>query len=283
MRGGSLKPSPGQLCIATWNIEGLTEPKLATLETYMHEYGIHMLCLQEVRRLLSDYYVTDNGFLLITSGGQQAPEYAGVGFLVHPVLRQHICNFCQHSSRVAGIKIRTPGGKIAVVTAYAPHANRPFEERFHFFQNLTTYWRSISVNGQKLCFGDLNSRLYCRFGGEEQFIGKHFFENQEKCMVDTMNRYLLLEFCSTTNNCLANTFFEHPLRKLVTFRAPGTQPFDTITRTNFAQLDLVLTDTKWMHQVLDIQSCVEMPLPTQHFVLWCALNVCIGKQQITHK
>lgn len=176
----------------------------------MHDYGIHILCLQEVRRILSDYSITDNGFLLITSGGQHAPEYAGVGFLVHPVLRKHVYNFCQYSSRIAGIKIRTPGGKIAIVSTYAPHAKRPFEERFQFFQDLTKYWQSISVNGQKLCFGDFNSRLYCRFGGEEKFIGQHYFKNQEKSMVGSLNRFLLLEFCATTNNCLANTFFDHP-------------------------------------------------------------------------
>ena len=151
VRGGALQPSPNQLCIATWNVEGLSDAKLGTLEAYMHKYGVHLLCLQEVRRTLSDYCITDNGFLLISSGGQHAPEYAGVGFLVHPILRKHVYNFCQYSSRIVGIKIRTPGGKIAVVSAYVPHAERPFEERFQFFQSLTTYWQSISVNGQKLC------------------------------------------------------------------------------------------------------------------------------------
>lgn len=87
VRGSSLKPSPGQLCIATWNVEGLTEAKLATVETYTQEYGIHMFCLQEIRRPLSDYCVIDNGFLLICYGGHHSLEYAHVGFLVHPTLR----------------------------------------------------------------------------------------------------------------------------------------------------------------------------------------------------
>ena len=133
------------------------------------------------------------------------------------------------------------------------------------------------MNGQKLCFGDCNSRLYCRFGGEEKFIGRHYFKIQEKHMVGSMNRFLFLEFCATTNNCLANTFFEHPLENLVTFRSLGTQTYDMISRTNFAQLDLVLIDTKWMHQIIDIQSCVELPLASQHFLLWCILDVRIEK------
>ena len=94
VRGGALKPSPKQLCIGTWNVEGLSDAKLVTLETYMHDYGIHILCLQEVRKPLSDYSITENGYLLICSGGDSAVEYAGVGFLIHPMLRKHIHNFC---------------------------------------------------------------------------------------------------------------------------------------------------------------------------------------------
>ena len=272
-----MRPSPKQLCIGTWNVEGLTKAKLITLETYMQNHGIHLLCLQEVRKCMSDYSITEAGFLLICSGGQESPEYAGVGFLVHPLLRKHIHNFCQYSNRIAGIKIRTPGGTIAVVSAYAPHALRPFDERFKFFQNFTTYWQSISVNGQKMCFGDLNSRLYYRFGGEEQIIGPYYVKNQEKTMVDSMNRFMLLEFCTTTSTCVANTFFDHPPEKLVTYKSLGTEAHDMITPTNFAQLDLVLIEDKWFEKIIDIQSCSTLPLPTQHFLLWCTLDVYIEK------
>ena len=194
VRSGNLRPSPNQLCIGSWNVEGLTEAKLVTLETYMHDHGIHLLCLQEVRKCMSEYYITDAGFLFISSGGTGNIEYAGVGFLVHPCLRNHVYNFCQYSNRIAGIKIRTPGGKLAVISAYAPHAGRPFDERFNFFQDVTTYWQSISVNGQKMCFGDFNSRLYCKYAGEEDIIGSHYVKNQEKHMVASMNRFLLIEF-----------------------------------------------------------------------------------------
>ena len=206
---------------------------------------------------------------------------AGVGFLVHPLLRKHVHNFCQYSNRIAGIKIRTPGGTIAVVSAYAPHALRPFDERFKFFQDFTSYWQSISVNGQKMCFGDLNSLLYYRFGGEEKIIGPHYVKNQEKTMAGSMNRFMLLEFCSTTSTCIANTFFDHPLEKLVTYKSLGTQAHDVITPTEFAQLDVVLIEEKWSEKIIDIQSCSILPLETQHFLLWCTLDVYIEKHAKT--
>ena len=90
VRGGVLKPSPNQLCIGIWNVERVCDAKLATLETYMHEYGIRILCLQEVRRFLSDYCITEKVLLLICSGGEHAFEYVGVGFLVHVLLRKNV-------------------------------------------------------------------------------------------------------------------------------------------------------------------------------------------------
>ena len=96
-------------------------------------------------------------------------------------------------------------------------------------------------------------------------------------MVASMNRLLLIQFCSTTSTCIGNTFFDHPLDKLVTYRALGTQAHDTVTPTNFAQLDLVLIEEKWWDTVIDIQSCSNLPLASQHFLLWCVLDVRIEK------
>ena len=89
-----MKTSTVQLCVGTWNIEGLTDEKVVLLQVYMEQYGIHVLCLQEVRKPLSDYSITEAGFLLISSGGQNLPEYAGEGFSVHPKLRKSVQIFC---------------------------------------------------------------------------------------------------------------------------------------------------------------------------------------------
>ena len=93
VRGGTLRPSPSQLCIGSWNVEGLTEAKIITLETYMQDHGVHLLCFQETHKCMSEHYITDAGFLLINSGGNESIEYVGVVFLVHPCLRNRVYNF----------------------------------------------------------------------------------------------------------------------------------------------------------------------------------------------
>ena len=68
IRQGLLRPTFKQLQIGTWNVEGLTDTKLITLQHYMKVYDIHILCLQETHKPLSDYVETNEGFLLILSG-----------------------------------------------------------------------------------------------------------------------------------------------------------------------------------------------------------------------
>ena len=48
------------------------------------------------------------------------------------------------------------------------------------------------MNGRTLCLGDFNSRLYCRFGGVEKFIGNHFIKHEEQTMVGSLNRFFFI-------------------------------------------------------------------------------------------
>ena len=164
----------------------------------MKLYGIHILCLQETRKPLSDFIETEEGFILILSGrvDVQEKEYAGVGFLVAPELRRSIYGFCQLSSRLACLKIRIPKGKLAILSCYSPHAGKDFEERFEFFQTLNHFWKSISSHDPRICMGDFNSRLYCRFAGEEQILGEFTLKNNDS-LISNSNKYLLIEFCSS--------------------------------------------------------------------------------------
>ena len=98
-------------------------------------------------------------------------------------------------------------------------------------------------------------------------------------MVGTLNRFLLLEFCAGTSMCIANTFEKHPLDKIVTYRDLGVDPHQQITATTFAQLDLVLIEQKWKDKIIEIESNIEVPFLSQHFLFWCTIDVCIEKSQ----
>ena len=85
IRGGNLQ-CLGGCQLGTWNVEGLTEQKIIELQNIMDDRDLGVLCMQETHRAGADYFTTDEGFLVILSGGPRGThEYAGVGFLVSPV------------------------------------------------------------------------------------------------------------------------------------------------------------------------------------------------------
>ena len=139
---------------------------------------VEILCLQETRWTDSAYFVTDAGFLLISSG-QEDEEYAGVGFLVAPHCRRSVVSFCQFSGRQASLKMRVPGGKMVVCSLSAPHQGKPFQDRLDFYQSSAEWIGKLSRHGPLLVLGDFNARLHTRFATEDHRFGEHIFGDSQ--------------------------------------------------------------------------------------------------------
>ena len=133
-RGGRSKPNLRKLVVGSWNVEGFTDTKLEELQNHMFHNHIGVLCSQETHRTVSEYYITDGGFLVILSGDEDGC-FAGVGFIVAPHCRRCVVSFCLESCRQASLKLRVPGGKMVICSLYAPHSGKSFEERQTFFSN----------------------------------------------------------------------------------------------------------------------------------------------------
>ena len=77
--------------VCTWNVEGLTEVKTHEICSYMQVHGIDVCGIQETRVSKSDYYDTDDGFMVILSGSAgENREWAGVGFILSPGVRHRL-------------------------------------------------------------------------------------------------------------------------------------------------------------------------------------------------
>ena len=114
-------------------MEGYTNAKRIQLQIYMRDQGIGILCLQETHKPNSDYYTSEEGYVIIMSGGVEGlREDAGVGYMIAPWMRKSIVSFCQASSRMASPKIRVQGGEMMIITAYAPHLKYEFSDRQDF-------------------------------------------------------------------------------------------------------------------------------------------------------
>ena len=146
----------------TWNVEGLTEVKLLQVCSYMEKNGIDVCCIQETRKSKSEYYFTEDGFYVILSGGcSSEQEFAGVGFIVSPRAAPKVSGFCQLNRRIASLKLKVLGGKVAFFCTYAPHNLKPVAERMEFYEQLSDLYSRTSVNGGKYILGDFIKLYYC--------------------------------------------------------------------------------------------------------------------------
>ena len=280
-------PFSGELYVASWNVEGLSDIKVWELIGMMRRLGIGILCIQETRISKSPYYFTDDGYLVVLSGSSSdEKEWAGVGFIISPFMVSSVCGFLQQSNRLGCLKLRVPGGKIGIISAYAPHGGYPFNSRQLFFDDLGRMFSRTSVNGLKLVFGDLNSRILKQVPGEELYFGEHVFGDASSLLKLGTNRELLLELCSSLDLAVANTFFDNSVEESVTFRSVGASPTDIVDTRNFAQLDLLLIPHGCMHNVIDIRSNRKEALASHHYLVTARIAVNLATDfgsQASHK
>lgn len=277
IRGGELHVSDGQWLVGTWNVEGLTDKKLEELQLWMYELGIGVLCMQETHKSGSEYSITEAGFLLILSGGNGVRETAGVGFLIAPVLRRSVIGFCQATARMASLKLRVAGGKVGIVTAYAPHSKVAPDHRQAFYQDLSHFVGNLSVHGPKLVLGDMNARLQCRFPGEEDIMGPYIFESPATILNAESNRNHLVELCTTHDLMIANTLFNERPENMITCYNVGAKPMDPPTSNNFGQIDFVLVPRRSVDCVQRIYSDRTRALASHHFLVVAEVRLGVPK------
>ena len=276
-RGGSLQTTSTNFVVASWNIEGLTKAKIEELQVHMINRKVEILCLQETHWTDSAYFVTDAGFLLISSG-EEDEEYAGVGFLVAPHCRRSVVSFCQFSGRQASLKMRVPGGKMVVCSLYAPHQGKPFQDRLDFYQSSAEWIGKLSRHGPLLVLGDFNARLHTRFATEDHRFGEHIFGDSQAEPRPESNRQLLLELCEALDLVVGNTFFAQPPSRQVTVYNVGSNPNSALIPANFGQIDFILTNKDWLHVLRDVASCMDMALASHHFPIIVQLDIAIPKR-----
>ena len=147
------------------------------------------------------------------------------------------------------------------------------------FQSLQDAYNSLSVNGPKMIFGDLNSRLHHRLANEHHILGPNCFGDSSASFSVSNNRSLLMETCESLDLCISNILFDHADELLVTYWGIGSSPMAHISHRNFAQLDLCLIDSCWRDAITDVRSLRHAPLNSHHFLVVAKLAVSIPKTE----
>ncbi|CAK0842087.1 unnamed protein product, partial [Prorocentrum cordatum] len=141
--------------------------------------------------------------------------------------------YWQLGNRIASLKLRTSNGRFTICTAYAPHNEKPTEEKVCFYDVLHNHATRIRGCGSRVFFGDWNARLGRRRAGEEDVTGECSFGREAIEQVELPNRDLRVDFCMTFDLVVANALLDPPDSFKATFRETGVAPSSPVTWETF--------------------------------------------------
>jgi len=258
------------------------------IASYMREFGVDLVCLQETRvATLAQYVVEDVLFVTMGHGRAGETEHAGVGFAVGKSLRKAITGYRVHlPGRIVSLGLDTAPRRLTVICACIPQSGRPEEDRAGVMEELSKAVLWASRKGIVLTLGDLSARLHGRRETEEDILGPRLYGAGIAQIVEHAggpgmgtNRDMLMDLCREHSLRVAHPWFQHGDASKVThalpgvYRLPAGRHWDT---RMFGEIDFCLVPSRWKGIVQDVRSRTRAGLPTDHFPLEVRARIKLG-------
>ena len=209
-------------------------------------------------------------------------ENAGVGIVINSSLLPSLRDIRQINGRIITATFEAQGSPLSFICAYAPHSGHTIEQKEEFYDQLST--EVSRIKGRFLIGGDFNARIHYVRDNDIDVCGPHIIGRGMEYL-DNMNehtkenRALFLGFCKSHRLQVANSLFSKPPEKFVTYKEKvhmdeneeyNGPPYDAI---KYAQIDYWLCGQIEQRAISDIQSRLDVPFDSDHFVLECKLNI----------
>ena len=198
--------------IATWNVRTLySTGKLANAIKTMNDYKISILGLCETRWMGHGKIVSE-GKTLIYSGGDEHQH--GVGLLLDQATAHALLTWDPVSKRILTARFQTHHTTLSLVQIYAPTDCSDDETKDEFYQCLQDTVSKIPKHDVLIMMGDFNAQISNDRKSFEDTIGP-FGIGRENDNGDRM-----LQFCSSNQIKIMNTYFNHKRIHKTTYTSP---------------------------------------------------------------
>ena len=200
------------LKVGTWNVRTLAQDgKVENLMKEAKDLKIDILGISETRLIDTGEYNNDDTYTLFNSGGDQRMH--GVGLLVRKHIAKSIQGIICVSKRNILIKIKGAPFDMSILQTYAPTLDHSDEEIEEYYDEVAKTLKTVKSDEILIVMGDMNAKI--GKGKSGSTVGEHGLGKRNE------RGERLINFCNEMNLCIANTFFEHPARKLYTWKSPG--------------------------------------------------------------
>ena len=206
-----LKTRREVLKIGTWNVRTLYKiGKYENLQAEMTALNLDILGVAETR-WNDEGRISNDQYEFIYSGNDK--HQFGVGIMMKKKVASCMIGYWPVSDRVIMMKLKGKPFNINIIQVYAPTTDHEEEEIEKFYDDIEDVMKYVKSGEIVIALGDWNAKV----GQEPEYpvTGKFGLGNRN----DRGQR--LVEFCWKTNLVITNTLFEHPYRRLYTWKSPG--------------------------------------------------------------
>lgn len=256
--GDGLKPQNSALRIGTWNVRTLYRPgKLENCLMQMDDLKLDILGISEVRW-------TDNGKVnkedhsIIYSGGRFHKN--GVGIILRPKAHRALMGYWPISERVIMAKFKSKPFNLVILQVYAPTCDYSDEDVDLFYEEIETGLQSVKSTDILIVMGDLNAKV--GKGKYKDIVGDYGLGSRN----ERGNR--LIEFCVQHELMISNTWFQHPKRRLYTWKSPGDSSRN--------QIDFIMVNKRFRNCIKQVKTYPGADIRSDH-------NPVVGKIKFTLK
>ena len=203
-----------KVCIATWNVHTMHHPgKMENIKREANHMNLDILGLAEVRWQKSGKLLSDEHMLIYY--GDIKEHKHGVGMLLK---KQRSKSYMAHytiSSRILLVKLHCKPFNITLIQVYTPTNTSTVEDIDELYHDLEVAYKHCKSQDMRIIMGHLNAKV-----GKEQdplnvTVGPHDLGERNE------RGDLWTEWCSPHDQVILNTWFQHYLRHLYTWKSPG--------------------------------------------------------------
>lgn len=240
---------PRKTKIGTWNVNTLLKcGKLENVKKEMRRIGIDILGLSEVRWPEEGDFWSDE-FRVIHSGtAKERPGYGGVAIMLNKDFGRNVTGYVQYNERVMLVRVNTKPKNTVIIQVYAPTTSHEDEEVEEMYEGIEKLIESVRSDENLIIMGDFNAVV--GEGKSDEATGSFGLGKRNE------RGETLTQFCIRSNLCIANTFFDHPLRRRYTWKMPGD--------INRYQIDYILVRKRFKNQVKDCHSYPGADVDSDH-------------------
>ena len=169
----------------------------------MKQNHLDLLILTETHMKQSDYYQIDKFHFYHCADQQRntqgdwAQTFTGVTLVIHSRMRPLLSCVQPLTGRLLRVDLHTARQPLTILGLYAPHTERPEEERADYWCLVDEAIQEIPDTHTLILTGDLNVQLEARTDDEQDIIGPYPFGRGPTHIPQdiTHNRTHLLDLC----------------------------------------------------------------------------------------